>query len=48
MKVEKHERDFKGIWIDRKIWLDNRLNALDKIILAEIDSLDATDDGCLC
>lgn len=46
MKVEKHERDFKGIWIDRKIWLDNRLNALDKIILAEIDSLDATDDGC--
>lgn len=40
------DRDFKGIWIDKEIWLDKRLNALDKIILAEIDSLDIEDKGC--
>lgn len=42
----ENKRDFKGIWIDKDIWLDDRLNALDKFILAEIDSLDATEDGC--
>jgi MarR-like DNA-binding transcriptional regulator SgrR of sgrS sRNA len=40
------ERDFKGVWISRDIWLDNRLNALDKVILAEIDSLDRSERGC--
>jgi len=45
-KSDKEKRDFKGIWIDREIWLDDRLNALDKIIFAEIDSLDITEDGC--
>lgn len=39
-------RDFKGVWIPKSIWLDDRLNALDKIILVEIDSLDASDEGC--
>lgn len=39
-------RDFKGIWIPKEIWLDKRLNALDKIILAEIDSLDNDENGC--
>lgn len=39
------ERDFKGIWIPKEIWLDERLNALDKIILCEINSLDG-DEGC--
>ena len=39
-------RDFKGIWIPKEIWLDERLNALDKVILAEIDSLDNGEDGC--
>lgn len=39
-------RDFKGIWIPKEIYLDNRLNALDKIILAEIDSLDKGNSGC--
>ena len=42
----KENRQFKGIWIDRKIWLDERISALDKIILAEIDSLDTTEEGC--
>ena len=40
------ERDFKGVWIAKEIWLDRRLNALDKIILAEIDSLDDGVRGC--
>ena len=39
-------RDFKGIWIPKEIWLDKRLNVLDKVILMEIDSLDADDSGC--
>ena len=40
------ERDFKGVWIPREIWLDDRLNALDKVILTEIDSLDSSEKGC--
>lgn len=39
------QRSFKGIWIPSEIWLDDRLTALDKIILAEIDSLD-NEEGC--
>ena len=39
------ERDFKGIWIPAHVWLDERLNALEKVILAEIDSLDG-EHGC--
>lgn len=38
-------RDFKGIWIPKEIWLDDRLNAIEKIVLAEIDSLDG-ENGC--
>lgn len=44
--MEELNRDFKGIWIPKGIWLDKRLNALDKIILVEIDSLDANEEGC--
>ena len=40
------ERDFKGVWIPRVVWLDARLNALEKVILAEIDSLDIGERGC--
>lgn len=39
-------RKFKGIWIERKIWLDERLSLLEKALLAEIDSLDAEGVGC--
>lgn len=39
-------RDFKGVWIPKTVWCDTRLNALDKIILTEIDSLDMGEDGC--
>lgn len=40
------ERDFKGIWIPKEIWLDDKLNALEKMILMEIDSLDTDEKGC--
>lgn len=40
------DRDFKGVWIPKAVWLDERLSMLDKGILAEIDSLDCGDDGC--
>lgn len=40
------ERDFKGVWIPKVIWLDSRLSALDKVILTEIDSLDQGERGC--
>ena len=39
-------RDFKGVWIPKQIWLDTRLNALDKVIFVEIDSLDVGENGC--
>lgn len=39
------ERGFKGIWVPKEIWLDDRLTALEKVIFAEIDSLD-NDFGC--
>lgn len=40
------ERDFKGVWIPKEVWLDARLSALDKVILTEIDSLDQGERGC--
>jgi hypothetical protein len=43
---EEFNRDFKGVWIPKEVWLDSRLNALDKIILTEIDSLDQGEKGC--
>lgn len=36
-------RDFKGIWIPKELWLDDRLTYLEKAIFAEIDSLDGPD-----
>lgn len=44
--MAEYERDFKGVWIPRCVWLDERLNALEKIILTEVDSLDMSDKGC--
>lgn len=43
--MDKERREFKGIWFPAEIWLDERLTALEKIILLEIDSLDG-EDGC--
>lgn len=44
--MPENERDFKGVWIPKEVWLDTRLNALEKIILTEIDSLDSSERGC--
>lgn len=40
------DRDFKGVWIPKQVWLDENLTMLEKGILTEIDSLDMSDDGC--
>ena len=40
------ERDFKGVWIPREVWLDDGLSALEKVILIEIDSLDTEENHC--
>lgn len=42
----EQERDFKGVWIPKAVWLDRRLSALDKMILTEIDSLVSEERGC--
>ena len=44
--MSNNERDFKGVWIPKEVWLDTRLNALEKCIFVEIDSLDSEDSGC--
>lgn len=38
-------RDFKGIWIPREIWLSEDLSITEKVLLVEIDSLD-NESGC--
>ena len=43
--MTEDKREFKGIWFPAEVWLDDRLTALDKIILMEIDSLD-NEDNC--
>lgn len=43
--MSDERREFKGVWFPAEVWLDERLTALEKIILIEIDSLDG-DDGC--
>lgn len=40
-------RDFKGVWIPRDIWLDDRLSAVEKVLLIEIDSLSGGELGCI-
>ena len=39
-------RDFRGIWIPREVWLNKDLSTNEKILLAEIDSLGGSSDGC--
>lgn len=43
--MSEEKRDFKGVWFPAEIWLDERLTAIEKIILVEIDSLDGA-NGC--
>ena len=39
-------RDFKGIWIPAKIWLDKDLGWVEKVLLVEIDSLSSNGKPC--
>jgi hypothetical protein len=39
------ERDFKGVWIPKEVWLDENLTWMEKLLLVEIDSLDK-EKGC--
>ena len=39
------EREFKGVWIPKEIWLNKELTIQEKSFIAEIDSLD-NDEGC--
>jgi len=38
-------RDFKGIWIPKEVWLNKELKITEKVFLVEIDSLD-NEKGC--
>jgi hypothetical protein len=42
----KENRDFKGVWIPKDIWLNTNLSIIEKVLLVEIDSLDNSDRGC--
>lgn len=39
------QRDFKGVWIPKDIWLAENISWIEKLVLTELDSLD-NDDGC--
>ena len=39
------ERDFKGVWIPREIWLSDELSLMEKVLFVEIHSLD-NERGC--
>ena len=41
------EREFKGIWIPKEIWLDDNLTWSEKMLLVEIDSLATLEKGCI-
>ena len=43
--MERHERDFKGVWIPRDIWLSDLLSTMEKVLFVEIHSLD-NERGC--
>jgi hypothetical protein len=39
VKLTEIKRDFKGVWIPKKVWLAEDLNWTEKMLLVEIDSL---------
>jgi len=40
------DRDFKGVFFPKDIWLNNGLSLIEKALLIEIDSLDIGEDHC--
>ena len=43
--MERNERDFKGVWIPREVWLSDELSLMEKVLFVEIHSLD-NERGC--
>ena len=43
--MERMERDFKGVWIPREIWLSEELSLMEKVLFVEVHSLD-NERGC--
>lgn len=43
--MSDEKREFRGIWFPASVWLDDRLTAIEKFVLMEIDSLDG-EKGC--
>lgn len=41
----KPDRDFKGVWIPKEIWLSEHLSLIEKVLFVEIHSLD-NERGC--
>ena len=39
------QRNFKGVWIPREVWLSEELSLMEKVLFVEIDSLD-NERGC--
>ena len=39
-------RDFKGVWIPKILWLNKDLSMTEKLLLIEISSLDNSNKGC--
>lgn len=44
--VDSVERNFKGIWIPAYIWLSEGIGVNEKVLWANIDSLESPDRGC--
>lgn len=45
MNPHPYERDFKGVWIPKDIWLSSDLSLMEKVLFVEIHSLD-NERGC--
>ena len=43
--MAREDRDFKGVWIPREIWLSDKLSLMEKALFVEIHSLD-NERGC--
>lgn len=43
--MDRPQRDFKGIWIPKEIWLSPTLSLMEKVLFVEIQSLD-NERGC--
>ena len=43
--MERMQRNFKGVWIPREIWLSEELSLMEKVLFVEIESLD-NERGC--